>query len=264
MVHGDHQPEEELSKLERRASRLAGTVNVLATGYRKLHGNDAKSFFISILREIDETILPRKIKVLTNKNQVAYLFVGNRRLLQVIVPGEKTNTDSQLEGDVSKVASRLIELFTDANKAVVHSKRTEEADTKSNSGHSIPSLASAASIDLTAEKNADTFEVFSSTLMSLAVAWISLGPLGHIESQNGDQTKIQHLDALFKSGLADIEAQLARTLKSPEHPGCIILGSDKNDGFILVYARSSDAGILAMLPAHNMVLIQPAWLDFIG
>jgi len=246
--------------LEDRVSRLSNPVGVLASGYRTLRGNSAESLLSALLREVDETILPRRIKVLTNTDQVAYLHVANRRLFRVTLPGGQMDAESAPPGSAAGMVTKLLEFFTDASKAVVHSKRSDDGTTQTDTGYEISALTDATSMDLASSNKPDPVQVFCAALADHASALITLDPSGQFQSRDGDPAWCQRLENLILSGLADIDAQMVQSLTAPDQPGCIFLSTGADDGFLLVYARSQRTGFLAALPASQLSSIQPAWL----
>ena len=260
MIHQDQPLSENDLGLEGRVRRFWRSFDVLASGYRPLHGNSAESLLSALLVEIDETILPRRIKILTSSNRVAYLIVTNRRLLNITMPGSQTNIETAMPTSPATLVGQLFGLFVDAEKAAVHSKRIDDGSCQSESGYAVPALIAATSMNLTSSDKRDPVETFSNALAGYTIAMATLDCSGQLQSLDGDLAWGRRLENLARSGLADIDAQLLQSLTTPEQPGCIFLSTGGEDGFVLIYARAKSAGFLAILPACHLPLVQPAWL----
>lgn len=64
-----------------------------------------KSLIDLLAREIDETVLPRRLALFSGEQAVATLIVSNRRLLQLEIEGKKIKTDTGLDTSPERVAN---------------------------------------------------------------------------------------------------------------------------------------------------------------
>jgi hypothetical protein len=79
----------DFSRLEAMLAHLRARERAPGEG-RKLKGSDADSLIAALVAEIDETILPRRLSLHTEKDAV-HFAVANRRLQALLAPAPKTD-----------------------------------------------------------------------------------------------------------------------------------------------------------------------------
>lgn len=248
-----------VATLEDRVRRLVKPVRVLASGYRILSGENAGDLLAALLTELDETILPRTVKVVTNTNQTLYLDVVNRRLTGIAPANGQAAPGETILSDADAVGRQLRDFFANATKAVVFVSGTEAVSALSETGYTMPVLAAAASLDLEMQAKPDAVEALFAGFANHMEAWITLDQTGNPQKHGGEPAWCRRLNVLALDGLADIDAQLVQSLATPEQPGCIFLNAGGSDGIMLVYARSQNFGFLATIPASEFPEIQTVW-----
>lgn len=255
----DHGPSRvtETRSLPDRIKRFSQPVQISQTGYRRLSGNCSESLLGALLSEIDETILSRRIKLVTDTDQTVYLHVAGRRLMRISQPSEKTEPSQPVTA--IELIARLQTVLVGATKAALFNIRSGAGRARPDSGYSADMLAAAASLDLASQQDWDPVPAMFTALKTQATAFVTLDPAGNILRCGGDKSWSDRLDALARHGLDDIDAQLIQSLPRPEHPGCIMLSAGGTTGAILLYARSQAAGFLAILPPEALPTVQSAW-----
>ena len=253
------QPISDLTNLNDRVKKLTHPVHVLANGYLRLQGENTESLLSALLSEIDETILPRRIRLVTNTDQVLHLYVTDRRLMRLARPKEQQTSQAARP---SKLIDQLRELLAGATKAAIQSTRANVARSHSNPGYTASELAGVATLELTPPETSDPVPALFTTLASRMVASVTFDPAGNISGRGGNPDWLRQLENLARKSLADIDAQMIQSLSDPDQPGCLLLSAGDDDGFMLLYARSHASGFMAILPTSELPAIQPAWRAF--
>jgi len=259
MIDHGPPPVAETTGLRDRVKRLAESVQVLQTGFRRLSGNCPESLLRAVLCEIDETILPRRIKLVTDTDQAAYLHVAGRRLMRVSQSPDEAHSEPSHSATAAVLMGLLQTVFADATKAALSNTRSGPGQISSETGCTATMLAAAASLDIAPQPDRDPVPGLFTALSRHMTAFVTLDPAGNILKLGGVKDWSHRLDTLARHGLDDIDAQLIQSLPSPEHPGCIMLSAGGSGGAILLYARSQAAGFLAILPADALPSAQSAW-----
>ncbi len=259
MIDHGPSPVTETTGLLDRVKRLAQPIQISQTGYRRLSGNSGESLLSALLSEIDETILSRRIKLVTDTEQTAYLHVAGRRLMRVSHSPDEAPAEPAHLVTAAALIGQLQTVFAGATKAALFNNRSGAGRARSDSGFSAAMLAAAALLDLAPHPDRDPVPGMFTALSVRMTAFVTLDPAGNILKRGGDKNWSHRLDTLARQGLDDIDAQLIQSLPRPEHPGCIMLSAGGSSGAVLLYARSQAAGFLAILPADALALAQSAW-----
>jgi hypothetical protein len=248
-------PLTDTTELEQRVARMALPVRPLATGYYRLSGDCAEDLLVTLLAEVDETILPRRIKLVTDTDQTVYLFVKDRRLMRVAQPHRQGVPPTSKTVQAGDMIARLQEILTGATKAILQSSRNMAGCPTDTGGCTLSMLLDV----LGGAEKADPVLGFFSALSAQTKAWITLDPAGNFLEQGGDPTMVGGLRTLANDGLAGFDEQLVQTMANPEQPGCIVLDTGTRDGNMLVYARSQSSGFVAVLPHSELPDLLPLW-----
>jgi hypothetical protein len=246
----------ESSILKDRVRKLANRRLATSGGVRDLEGDCAETLLASLLREIDETILPRRLIVTTTDGSTIEVVVSNRRLIGL------TDTEASHCDDPKRVLDRLRSAIGQAASATVRTERTEDTPSCSHTGVSARSLL--ALLALFSGVGQDVPEPnpipeFFAELQSQMFAWVTLSRTGRIHKKAGEVVWQARLVKLAETQLADLEAQRLQSRTSQGQPACILLNFGDENGFILLYARSDTSGFLALLTTGNVTAIQTAW-----
>lgn len=83
-------------RLESQLVKLGASMPRANSGLRLLSAPDVPGLLANLLREVDETILPRRMDVETGGRVVAQLHVAARRLLHLNLPGGQFSTPENI------------------------------------------------------------------------------------------------------------------------------------------------------------------------
>jgi len=217
---------------------------------------------ISLLNELDETVLPRKFDLATNNGQSACLYVVRRRLIRIDRNDTKRDSGEMPPESAGTMMATLAQVFDGATKARLQITRTDCLRSGLTTGHSISALASAGSLTLKPRPDPDPVPTLFNALGDQMAAWVKLDPNGNIVGQDGDPARVTSLERVVRNSLTDMETQLAQTLPDPDQPGCMLLNLNAFGGMSVLYARSFSTGFLALLPASELANLQRCWRTF--
>jgi len=240
-----------------RIQRLARPYGLLANGARHLSGTTGKTLMMSLLVEFDETILPRQLTLETDTGRLVGLRVAGRRLLWI-----DSAAGEPQPGTAGEMLAALQQIFDGATTALLWSRRAARADPGDIAGIAISALVAAGGLFQSAPAPHDPVPGLFNALSGRMTAWLMLDGPGNKVEQGGDATQLQRLGTLVREGLDDIEKQMAHALADPKEPGCVMLSSGGASGLTLLYARSGNSRLLALLASSDISGVLPAWRAF--
>ncbi len=243
-----------------RVQRLARPYGLLAEGAQRLSGNTGETLLVSLMVELDETILPRQFKLETNTGRSVVLRVAGRRLLGI--DAKATEARDTQPGAVGKTLGDLQQIFHGATKATLCSQRIVRATPGADPGIAISAIVAAGGLFQSLPATPDPVPELFKALSGRITAWLVLDSSGNKVEKGGDSDQLDRLDTLVRDGLEDIEIQMAHSLTDPNEPGCVMLSSGGTNGLTLLYARSQHGGLLALLPTSEISSVLPAWRAF--
>jgi hypothetical protein len=240
-------------RLKNRVARLADRRGRARQGSRALDGASSEALLSALLLEIDEIILPREIRAETDDGKGVDVLVSNRRLVGL------SNADPAECTDPRFVLDRLRVVFAQASAAAIETGRVEKALSRVHNGVSAESLLSILLVEVEEQPEPNPIPTFFAALQSEMLAWVTLSHAGRLHKHGGDARWGDRLVDLTRSQLANLESQRRQSQTSPTQSSCVLLNFGDGDGFILLYARSTTSGFLAMLPMACLTEIQSAW-----
>ncbi len=130
----------------------------------------------AVLREIDETVLPRQITLRSDANAVAHLLVSNRRLMGLTSPGQDATGNSPPAQDPEAAAAwyvaQLNRLFADCRKGSCQVTARINAAMGSRISCSPQMLAQAAGLEWGGPASDPAPDTRVEDLQQLALAWL--------------------------------------------------------------------------------------------
>ncbi len=240
-------------RLKNRVARLADRRSDARQSPRALEGSSTGALLSALLMEIDETILPREISVETDDGKDVVVSASNRRLVGL------SNADPAECTDPKFVLDRLRAVFAGAATATIELARAEAAFSRGHNGVSAESLLATLLFKVEDRPEPNPIPIFFAALQNQMLAWVTLSHAGRLHKHGGDARWKDRLVDLTRSQLANLEAQRRQSQVSPTQSSCVLLNFGDEDGFILLYARSTTSGFLAMLPMACLTEIQSAW-----
>ena len=254
-------------RLKSQLVRLGASIPRANSGLRRLSAPDARGLLANLLREVDETILPRRMDVETGGQVVAHLHVAARRLVHLTLPGPQISGVGGLKAPdqiAMMFANQLLTVLTGATELTLRLSRLAPDPNAANTGCSARRLAGAASLEIGPTNHQDAARDFFAALGRYSIAWLTLDPDGVPIAGDGSEIQIARLSEMAQQDLDDLDWQLERTIPHPGAPGCLLLNYSDDVGFCLLYGRSDVGGFMAVLPAQAVPKIQPLWRQYFG
>lgn len=253
-------------RLASQLTRLGAAIPRANSGLRRLSAPDTRGLLANLLREVDETILPRRMAVETDGRVVAHLNVAARRVLQLDLPGRQVSAPDQITamftGQLQAALTGTTK--TDATELTLRITRLTPDPNAANTGCSARKLAIAASLQIDPVQQQDSAQAFFAAMGDFAIAWLMLDPAGTPIAADGSDIQIARLTEMAQDEIDDFDWRLEQTIPHPGAPGCILLNYSADLGFCLLYGRSDAGGFMAVLPAKSVPKIQPLWRQHFG
>lgn len=258
--------------------RLAESAGKLASAGRAQAGPrelamKGNSPLPAILREIDETLLPRSLEFRRADGRVR-LTAGNRRLVSVTGVRAGSDVEDSLIGqELTRPGADVLGLLRDLlvsalsrpGVLTVTAEQLSDGAPAFSAGVTATSLASAWKIDLykstdDGEKTpASPFDGFLDAAKSNAIGWVRLQSATPTES-GGDAGLVERLTAFAKA------AQTASFHPGPQADDrrFTAIGRAPGEGNCLLHVVDGDASALLMLPSKALDKARDAWLRATG
>ncbi|MCB1395653.1 MAG: hypothetical protein KDJ98_06675 [Rhodobacteraceae bacterium] len=243
------------SRLAHVIERLAAESPALART-RRARAGDGESLLVMLLREIDETVLPRRIVLLSQAGEVAQLAAANRRLTALRTGGRLASPQGADAGDPAAAARfyamRLQALLDRPGRMAMRVDRkpiAADPDTVSCSARSL-----AASIGLALGPSAGSGEArdFLRAIEAMTLAWLYVGGKAGEERHRGPGDLVAGLQA-FRGQARKAATASIRAVR----PDCLVLPIP--DGRALLRATAGDEQVLAVLPPDAVNPVMTTW-----
>lgn len=251
-------------ELQRGSSRLyallhrlsAAGGNESAADCEAAGGDVATSNMLKILREIDETVLPRYLTVFDGDTAVARLLVSNRRLMEVDVEGEAdTAAVADPEAAARVFARRLRHVAGQCQQLDIRVTGRDLITGHSGISCSAAQLAAVAGLSAPGAARQDRMNRFLERVKPLVKAWVQTGTHSGEEAEGGDTDLAERLRNLSRDGYG----QVRRGRVSPGRPDCAVLPLSGIES--LVCASDGDARVLALVSGGAAADILAAWSE---
>lgn len=232
------------------SGRLAGAIGRLTA--REKGAGECTPLQL-VLREIDETVLPRRIALRTDQGAQAELLVSNRRLAAVSVKG-RAGADAE-PSDPKEAAQifgrRLHAVLGKARSVVLNAARHDFDPSGRLIGCSAMSLARVLRTSFRSDNKASGLADFLTWIEEESLAWLALGP-GVPERSGGD---IKLVGALRSFAARAPEASGAQV--GGRAPACTVLPLP--DGRVILSVSGRGGRMVAILPPERRASIIKAW-----
>lgn len=250
-------------RIAARLQRLGQRVRLNGLGHRRLSEEDTRRLTTALLRDIDETILPRHVRVTTNAGQSFSLDITGRRLLRLVAAGSGGTVgkpDDPAEA-VKTLASELKRGLLRATEVTLQSYAMDSAQDRSDVGCSATALAGALGLDLEALEGESTADKALRCLGRHARAVVVTNRRGHVLQTLGDADDVARLTGLTDALLQDMLGVMSRTLGRGSRSGCMSFGTDNESGANLICAISDRTRFLAFVENRRMDGLLPVLQD---
>ncbi|WP_050929000.1 hypothetical protein [Aestuariivita boseongensis] len=246
-----------------RLQRLGQRVRLNGLGHRKLSESDTRALTTALLRDIDETILPRHVRVTTNAGQRFALDIAGRRLLRLVVQGSGGSVgqpDDPIEA-AKILAGELKRALLRATEVTLQSARMDSTQDRSDVGCSAAALAAAMGLDLEALAGESLSDKVTRALARHASATLVLDGHGHEAQALGDGGLTDRLRDVAEDHLPDIIQAMQQTLGRSQKSGCMSFGADGETGAHLLCAFCDRNRFLAYVDARRINALLPVIQD---
>lgn len=247
------------SRLTHVIERLAEESPAMARTRRGRAG-DGESLLVMLLREIDETVLPRRIVLMSGTQEVAQMAVSNRRLTALRIEGE-TPVGGAEPSDPASAArhfAQRLQALLDRRKQLA--MRVDRRPLPGNTdGLSCSARNIAACIGLSLRPAGGTGEARDvlRAIEGMTLAWLCVGGKSGEDRHRGPEDLVAGLRAFRavdqKAAMASIRAQ---------RPACLLLPLP--DGRALLRATAGGEQVLALLPGDAVSPAMKAWQKVFG
>lgn len=260
-------PSDDISTVDPRTSarlvRLSQRVRLNGLGHRRLSASDTRALATAILRDIDETILPRHVRVTTNAGQRFALDIAGRRLLRLIVSGSGGavgQPNDPIEA-AKLLAAELKRALLRSTEVTLQTHRMDSTEDRDDVGSSAAALASALGLDLDALDGESLTDKALRAFGRHANAVVLVDGKGEITHHSGDADHGGRLEALARAHLRDISAAMAQSIGRGQKSGCMCFGTDEDTGLHLACALIGKTRVLALVDARQIDALLPVLQD---
>jgi len=246
-----------------RLQRLTERVRLTGLGHRRISDPDPRALSAALLRDIDETILPRHVRVSANSGRSFTLDIAGRRLLRLVVPGHSApvgHPDDPV-ALAQAIAADLQRAVAHATELTLQTYRMDSAQDRSDVGCSAKGLADAMGLDLGTIAGEDLTDRVLRVCMQQASAVIVIDENGHVVREIGPDQDTQRLLDMAEDHLADIADMMKHFMGRSATRGCLTLGSDPTSGDQVIYTVQDNTHVLARTSIEGASRLLPALQD---
>lgn len=260
----------DVKRLRDKIGKLASQSAAISKSGRQILTSDDANGLAAVLSEIDETILPRHLTLLSDTGKVV-LGAGNRRLMAIVrVEGDALADMAEVVGvsmtrpdvaDLGRVRDLMTVAFS-TSKSILVTSTPNDGDTFSFAdGTTAAALASAWGVDLDGAlagdgaAGQDHVSRFLGAMASTPSAWLQLSA-GKPAAEGGDATLVLRLkDFADSADLADLDM-----LSAPDQSRFVAIGRAPGDGDCLVFVSDEEEAALLLLPADQLDTAKQHWI----
>ena len=246
-----------------RLQRLGQRVRLNGLGHRKLSEGDTRALTTALLRDVDETILPRHVRVVTNAGQRFSLDIAGRRLLRLVVAGSGGSV-GQPEDPIEAakaLAGELRRALHRSTEVTLQSFRMDSNQDRMDVGCSAFALASALGLDLEALAGECMSDKVLRVLDRHSRASLTLDGRGQVGQRLGEPELADRLVEIAGSHMQDIAASMQQTLGRDKKHGCMSFGTDQESGAHLICAVCEKKRFLAFVDGRRIDVLLPVLQD---
>lgn len=255
-------------RLKSKIARLASASGGHDAEGRPILGSEPIDGLTAVLREIDETILPRSLTLSSARGTIV-VTAGNRRLISIeAVSGEGLADVASIAGlsltrpdvaDLGRLRDALVAAFDKTSDVRVKSAPIPGGTMTFADGTTAAALASAWGIeliddgtDIAAER--EPLDMFLASMPSIPRAWLQMDG-GKPKAEGGAAELIARLKNFADSAdMADLDM-----MATPEDSRFIAIGRAPDDGDCLVFVSKDTASALLLLPSKQLETAKAAW-----
>lgn len=224
-------------------------------------GQEGRDLFCTLLREIDETILPRQILLECQPHGTVRLSVSNRRLAKIELDHDIAAVQiPSFEGTAEmakQFAQKLKELFASAKTARLLRPVRLPAHTTHNMSCSIRLLAEAAELTDWRTHLDQTSAAFLDVVNAVAVATWCLGSDDADADETGTADEVELLKEFYRNYQSGQQKRSAQRSFNPNEAQCLLVPLSHARTVVLTTIQRRTS--LAMVPSDQIRLLTQAW-----
>jgi len=206
----------------------------------------------SLLREIDETILPRRLTLYFDHQVVAELTVSHRRLLSLDLTGASSPAGNQTS--IAQIYAQRLRQLVLSNTGTGFRITRQPCET----GIESESCSAKLLMDtLAAQQDQSHLRGFLSLVGHDAEAWIFLDSSAGQTDSSGPDALIQRLSGLAGSDAAARQRRNPTVRVPDQAPSCMVLRMSPEMRVIIAWHQSEV--LLVALPAQTLDNAMQAW-----
>lgn len=227
------------AKLNATIQRFAAPHDMLASE-RRILPETPRARLTALLREIEETVMPRRIALCKDGRAIAHMTVSNRRLFK-ITPNDETAGTANTQ-DVTTLATDLLELSKGVECLAIEAHREEAPNLDGGSGFGADKIEQALGL------GADDSDILILTdlLAPIALAQITWTDTPAQHHLSGAETWRSLLKTHAERVTSEIASRNAHKL--PSDPGATGMALPLSDETLLVIAWKDTSGVASVAP----------------
>ena len=240
----DHDVHTDALSLADVLSRLSTEPSALAKERKSLPSAPRARLNV-LLREIDETVLARIVRVRSPEGELALLDIANRRLLGMTLVGRDASLAGPLADDVMAFAESLLDICQKATGYTVERPSVRDRNLGDASSYAVPALRDAMGLD----HKACSIDLLSQMIEPHAVSMLTWeSGFEQVVFTGAENLRAKH-EAHTRRALDSIAAsQKAKTTFGGDVSGVAIPVSK---AFVFVLASTPEKGLSGFLPTSK-------------
>ncbi|MEO1178966.1 MAG: hypothetical protein AAFV87_17940 [Pseudomonadota bacterium] len=255
-------------RLKSKIARLATASGGHDTKGRSILDEGDSDGLTAVLREIDETILPRALTLSSARGTIV-ITAGNRRLIKIeTVTGDELADVASVAGlsltrpdvaDLGRLRDALVAAFNSTPEVRVKSAPIPGGTMTFADGTTAAALASAWGIELISGDAGRTVErapldTFLASMPNVPRAWVQLES-GKPKAEGGAQDLVARLKNFADSAdMADLDMMAAS-----EGSRFVAIGRAPDDGDCLLFVSRDAQSALLLLPSNQLETAKASW-----
>lgn len=258
----------DVRRLKSKIARLANASGGHDAEGRPILSGEGTDGLTAVLREVDETILPRSLTLSSARGTIV-MTAGNRRLIAIeTVAGDALAEVASIAGlsltrpdvaDLGRLRDALVAAFDKTPDVRVKSAPIPGGTMTFADGTTAAALASAWGIELLGDDGDPAIErepldMFLASMPNIPRAWLQLEG-GKPKAEGGSANLVSRLKNFADSAdMADLDM-----MATPEGSRFVAIGRAPDDGDSLLFVSKDTASALLLLPSDQLETAKSAW-----
>ena len=258
----DHDGSSRLHDVIRRFIEVTHTL----AGDWTIDANGIDELMLTLLREIDETMLPRAFSISTDTGMSARMLISNRRLICLDIDSNARSTDQSLPTDPEAAANlyarQLQDVFHRSREIRFRSTGRENEAMATSISCSAQGLAESFGIPLNSQSKPNKLDEFIRKVEPFALASVRVSSGQQDQDVHGSDQMVSLLTALVQRRAKTAPHHTQPPQIASAQPRCEIV--QLNDALSLVQAFEQDEKILFLVGAEEIGNVSTNWQRVYG